>query len=194
MGSGWWLIGFAADFRAQQIERRVNRNDSRLGTWPLADSKTVMKVHRPYCRRPKLSAGLNLALCLAVIAASIFLRLPTSLYSLAVVFGACAILFSILTVTNPGTTISIDDKAITRSGRLSGSSLPLNEIASATLERDPDALNYQQITIRSHGGTTLLIDPRFLNPDTDGLVEAVRGRLREHGIELVTERTRAEQD
>lgn len=145
----------------------------------------TLKAHRPYCRRPKLSAALNFVLCLAVITVAIFLDLPTSICWLAVVFGACGILFSILAVTNPGTTISIDDTKIVRSGRLLGSSLPFNQIASATVERDPEAQNYQQMILESHGGGTLLIDPRFLNPDTDGLVDLLRGRLREHGVELV---------
>lgn len=102
-------------------------------------------------------------------------------------------LFLILAVTNPGTTITIDDTRISRSGTLFGGSLPFNEIASATVERDLDAQNFKQMVIKSRGGGTLLIDPRFLNPDIDGLVDLLRGRFREHGIELVTEHTTAEQ-
>lgn len=154
----------------------------------------AINVYRPYCRHPKCSAMLNFVLCLGVIASVIFLPLPAPIYWLAAVFGACGILFSILAVTNPGTTISIDDTKITRSGRLSGGTLHLNEIASASVERDLDAQNYKQIVISSHGGRTLLIDPRFLNPDIDGLVDVLRGRLWQHGIELVTKHTTADQD
>lgn len=152
----------------------------------------TVKAHRPYCRRPILAAALNFALCLALVAVVNLLNLPASIYGFAAIFGACSILFLVLALTAPGTTISIDSTRISRSGRILGGSLRFDEIASATVERDPDAQNYKQITIRSHDGRTLLIDPRFLNPDIDGLVDCLRDRLRQHGTAFVTKRSTAE--
>jgi hypothetical protein len=152
----------------------------------------TLNAHRPYCRRPILSAALNLVLCLVVIAVAEIPSLPNSIFWLAAVFAVCSILFFVLAVTAPGTTISIDGTGITRSGRILGGSLRFDEILSATVERDPDAQNYKQIIMRSKGGRTLLIDPRFLNPDSDGLVDLLRERLRQHGADLVWESATAE--
>jgi len=156
-------------------------------------NKMTLKVHRPHCRYPVLGTGINFLLGLALVAVTNLLNLPPAVYGLAAIFGACGILFLVLAVTAPGTTILIDSTKISISGSLLGGSLYFNEIASATVAPDPDAQNYQQVSIESHDGRTLLMDARFLNPDTDGLMNCLRERLQQHGIPFLTKRYPAEQ-
>lgn len=149
------------------------------------------KVHRPLCRHPLAGAVLTIAVCLALIVVVKLLSLPSEILWLAAVFGICGILFGILAATSPGTTLTIDDTTVTRSGRIFGGTLSFDEIVDAQIARDPDAQNYQQITLRNREGKTLLIDPRFLNPDVDGLVDLLHERLRLRGVELTGERSAA---
>lgn len=144
----------------------------------------TLRIHRPYCRRPIFGVTLNTILCIGLIVMAKLQNLPISIYWIAAIFGVCGILFLVLAVTAPGTTISIDEATIARSGRVLGSTLRFDSIADARIERDPDAQNYKQITLRNHEGQTLLVDPRFLNPDVDGLIDLLRERLLQHGAEL----------
>jgi hypothetical protein len=131
--------------------------------------------------------------CLAVILGAEWVNLSHPIYWLAAIFGVNSIIFLALAVITPGTTISIDGTGICRSGKILGGALQFAEISSAVVERDPDAQNHIQIVMRTPSGQSLLIDPRFLNPDSDGLVDLLRERLQQHGMELVWESAIAEQ-
>lgn len=131
---------------------------------------------------------MNGGVCLAILISVKLQFLPDSFYWLAAVFGFCGILFLVISIFAPGTALSIDETKVTRSGCFLGGSLKFDEVVDARMQGDPDARNFAQIILRSRDGKTLLIDPRFLNPDTEGIVGMLRERLRSQGIELRDER------
>lgn len=147
-----------------------------------------LTVHRRYCQRPVLGFAVNGGVCLAILILVKLQFLPDSFYWLAAVFGLCGILFLVISIFAPETALSIDETKVTRSGCFLGGSLKFDEVVDARMEWDPDARNFAQIILRSREGKTLLIDPRFLNPDTEGIVGILRERLRSQGIELRDER------
>lgn len=149
-----------------------------------------LTAHRKYCQRPVLGFAVNGGVFLSIFILVKLQFLPAPFYWLAVVFGLNGMLFLMLSIFAPGTALSIDETMVTRSGWILGGSLKFDEIIDARLECDPDARNFVQITLRSRDGKTLLIDPRFLNPDRDGIVGLLRERLRSQGTELKDERPR----
>lgn len=96
-------------------------------------------------------------------------------------FSLGSIVFLLLLIIRPQSTINIDRDKISKSGLFGAQSMNFSDVSEARLLPDPDAKNYNCLILSSKKHNVLVIDPRFLNPDVDGIITC----LMQNGVNII---------
>lgn len=145
-----------------------------------------LRAIRFHARRPRLGFVINAALAMLFATLGAVDHARLALWGgMVIIFGIASLIFLFIAVRQPRTIVRITDDGIAVEGGLVTSGrIDFAAISTARLGPDPDAENHQQLVIESRCGQILIIDARFLNPDSDEIIPHLREQLASRGIKL----------